>query len=69
MVLRSYEVKTVAELSEADVGDFFELPSSLLPEAFKAFFSDASESGESVTDRGGCKGLMVRGPSLFKQVD
>lgn len=51
--------KPVAQLTEADVNKFFEIGAANVPEAFQAFYAQASAAGETFVLKGGCKGLQV----------
>ena len=42
------------------MGRFFALPVDLVPEAFQDYYRSAAARAETVTDRGGCKGVQAR---------
>ncbi len=52
--------KPVAQLTEADVGKFFEIGASNIPEAFQDWYATSAAAGETFVEKGGCKGLQVR---------
>lgn len=51
---------TAPELGPPDLGKFYALPRTELPEAFPRFEED---SFEDMLPRGGCRGLQARSPA------
>ncbi len=60
-----YSEATVTELGPDDVNRYYGLTPERIPEAFLPFYAEAAKRRESVTDKGGCKGLRVRSSDML----
>ena len=50
----------IVQLTQKDVGKFFQLPAGKIPEAFQEYYTAAAGRSETVVGKGGCKGLQAR---------